>query len=142
MSHLKLQKLLYYIEGHHLAYFEESLMDDEFEAWVHGPVSRKIFNAIKEHSLLYDEIVYKQEEGEPNPKDVLHQTLSTEQIELIDEVIDSYGGFTGMQLENMTHKEFPWLEARRGFAPGDKCNQKISKVSMHSYFTSLVNGEE
>jgi uncharacterized phage-associated protein len=38
MSHLKLQKLLYYCESYHLAYFDDILIPEEFEAWVHGPV--------------------------------------------------------------------------------------------------------
>ena len=44
MSHLKLQKLLYYAEAYHLAYFEESLIKQEFEAWSHGPVCREVFD--------------------------------------------------------------------------------------------------
>ena len=32
MSHLKLQKLLYYVQAFHLAYFDSPLIDDDFEA--------------------------------------------------------------------------------------------------------------
>ncbi len=39
MSHLKLQKLLFYAQALHLAYFDEPIIEDDFEAWVHGPVS-------------------------------------------------------------------------------------------------------
>ena len=52
MSHLKLQKLLYLIEGYHLAYFTESLIDDEFQAWTHGPVSRKVYDSLKDKSAM------------------------------------------------------------------------------------------
>ncbi|MBR2290865.1 MAG: DUF4065 domain-containing protein [Prevotella sp.] len=38
MSHLKLQKLLYYCDAYSLAYFGEELITDQFEAWVHWPV--------------------------------------------------------------------------------------------------------
>ncbi len=34
-SHLKLQKLLYYIQGFHLARFDNPIIDEDFEAWVH-----------------------------------------------------------------------------------------------------------
>lgn len=36
MSHLKIQKILFYIEAYHLAYFDSSIIEDEFQAWVHG----------------------------------------------------------------------------------------------------------
>ena len=42
MSHLKLQKLLFYCDAYCLAYFGQELITDQFEAWVHGPVSRKV----------------------------------------------------------------------------------------------------
>ena len=41
MSHLKLQKLLYYVQAFHLAYFDSPLVDDEFEAWLHGQFQEK-----------------------------------------------------------------------------------------------------
>lgn len=141
MSHLKLQKLVYYIEGHHLAYFEAPLIEDEFEAWVHGPVSRKIFNALREHSLLYGDIRFVKETGVQAPEEIAHKTLSQDQIDLIDEVIETYGKFTGMQLESMTHNEKPWLEARKGCAPGDKCTNLISKETMRTYFLNQVYGQ-
>ena len=56
MSHLKLQKLLYFVQGYHLAYFGKPLFEDDFEAWVHGPVSRKLFEKHRAESILYKEI--------------------------------------------------------------------------------------
>ena len=32
VSHLKIQKLLYYIQGYHLAFFDAPIIDDSFEA--------------------------------------------------------------------------------------------------------------
>jgi len=40
MSHKKLQKLCYYaVAWHYTLYDSKLVLDDEFEAWVHGPVS-------------------------------------------------------------------------------------------------------
>ena len=47
MSHLKLQKLLFYCDAYHLAYFDTELISDKFEAWVHGPVCRKVYDSLK-----------------------------------------------------------------------------------------------
>ena len=57
MSHLKLQKLLFYCDAYHLAYFEQELVNDEFEAWVHGPVCRKVYDSFKDKSILTSSII-------------------------------------------------------------------------------------
>lgn len=36
MSHLKLQKLLFYCDAYSIAYFDQPLIDEPFEAWVPG----------------------------------------------------------------------------------------------------------
>lgn len=37
MSNMKLQKMLYYQQGYHLALFDEPLFEDDLEAWMYGP---------------------------------------------------------------------------------------------------------
>lgn len=58
MSHLKLQRLLFYCDAYHLAYFDKELITDKFEAWVHGPVSRKVYGSLKDKYMLYEELTY------------------------------------------------------------------------------------
>jgi uncharacterized phage-associated protein len=55
LTHLKLQKLLYFAQGLHLAYSGSPLFDDPIEAWRHGPVVRSIYNALGGQEK-YDEI--------------------------------------------------------------------------------------
>ncbi len=139
MSHLKLQKLLYLIEGYHLAYFDgASLIDDEFQAWVHGPVSRKIFDQLKDKSVLYGDLGYTLSEGEQEPHKMMEMELSTEQLELISEVMDMYKGDSGLTLEGITHNQTPWIKARVGYSMGEKCENVISKEDMRAYFSQLV----
>ena len=47
MTNLKLQKMLYYQQGFHLAYFGTPLFDDEIEAWMYGPVVPSVYNHYK-----------------------------------------------------------------------------------------------
>ena len=58
VSPLKLQKLLYYMQAWHMVYFERenTLFDDEPEAWVNGPVYRVIYNEYKNIGL-YNQIM-------------------------------------------------------------------------------------
>jgi len=139
MSHLKLQKLLYFVEGYHLAYFNgASVIDDEFEAWVHGPVSRKIYDKLKDKSVLYGDVGISLKEGDPLPEDSLKRILSSEQIELIDEVLEMYVAETGITLESITHQQMPWIDARKGICPAEKCENRISKQKMQAYFSTLL----
>ena len=56
MSHLKLQKILFYCQAYHLAYFDKALFNEDFEAWVHGPVCRDVSDILNEKSVLYSDV--------------------------------------------------------------------------------------
>ena len=140
MSHLKLQKLLYYVQAFHLAYFDSPLVDDEFEAWLHGPVSRKIYNTVKDFSVLYNDVEYKKD-GE-TPDAFLKFRLSPDQLTLIDDVLKEYSALSGTELENLTHSEKPWIEARKGCGFGDLCHEVIPKNVMSDYYKGQLYGQD
>ena len=63
MSPKKLQKILYYAYAWTLALLNDDeehlnnrLFDSKFEAWVHGPVNREIYNRFNPAKYLYSEI--------------------------------------------------------------------------------------
>ena len=56
LSNLKLQKLLYYAQGFHLAIKNEPLFDEDIEAWTYGPVVPSVYNQYSQHG------------GDPIPK--------------------------------------------------------------------------
>lgn len=43
ISPLKLQKLLYYCQAWHITIFDEKIINEDFEAWAHGPVLRSVY---------------------------------------------------------------------------------------------------
>lgn len=138
-SHLKVQKLLYYIQGYHLAYFDEPVIEDDFEAWVHGPVSRRLFDRLKDKSLLHWEVDYVQNPTEERPiEEIIREKLTADQIELIDEVLAMLWEYQGIVLEQMTHAEKPWQDARRGFDPGEKCENIIDREKIKEFFRPRV----
>lgn len=139
MSHLKLQKLIYLIEGYHLAYFDgANIVNDEFQAWVHGPVSRKLYDELKDKSILYGELKFTLDEGEEPPIDILKKSLTTEQIDLVDNVLSLYKDESGIALEGITHNQTPWINARKGYDACDKCENIINKNEMAKYFSALI----
>lgn len=120
---LKLQKLVYYCQGFHLAMFDGNLFEDEIQAWLHGPVVADLYHHFKS---VGDDIV------EP-PKDINLELFTKEQLELLDEVIESYGQFSAWRLRNMTHEELPWKKA---YEAGK--NNPISTLDMKSYFKTQL----
>lgn len=125
INHLKLQKLLYYVQAWHLVYTDEPLIEDDFEAWLHGPVNRNVWNYYKRFSIMLDDL----------PCEELKEiNLTEDQQQIIDDVLDEYGTKTGYYLECLTHVEDPWKEARE---KGE--NTIIPKESMKEYYSKMID---
>ncbi|MDR1098359.1 MAG: DUF4065 domain-containing protein, partial [Tannerella sp.] len=61
ITNKKLQKILYYIKAWGVVYFDEGVIDDDFEAWIHGPVCPSVYQEYKHFgykplSIHYDGI--------------------------------------------------------------------------------------
>lgn len=101
MSNLKLQKLLYYAQGHYLGEHGVSLFDDDIEAWAHGPVVRSVYHELKQYAngaIDVDEAV-----GEDSSWDDFRDVE-----EHLMAVWNSYGKYEAWALRNRTHREAPW----------------------------------
>lgn len=130
MTHKKLQKLCYYAQAWCYALRGYRLADTDYEAWVHGPVSPVLWEKFK--SFGYDTIRIK---GNCN------NSLDEDDIKLLEDVWDTYGDNTGNALETLTHRELPWIEARRGYEPDERCTVVISPSTMASYYKSIYSGD-
>src|SRR4051812_40137322 len=47
ITHLKVQKLVYYAQAWSLAYFDRPLFDEDMQAWAHGPVAPTVWEQFK-----------------------------------------------------------------------------------------------
>ena len=121
LPNLKLQKLLYYQQGFHLAFFGTPLFAEDVEAWMYGPVV----------PAVYDEYSAYGSSALPEVKEPV--SLSENEEELFNEVYDAYREFSAIGLMNRTHSERPWLDA----VPHDR-GTVISQESMMSYFKTQI----
>lgn len=85
LPHANLPKLLYYCQGHHLAFFDKPLFDDPIVATDHGPAVAVI-------------------DTTPGTAQVLDNAA----LDVITHVVDRYGGLTTRDLQNLTRAETPW----------------------------------
>lgn len=123
---LKLQKILYYAQGYYLAKENRPLFKEDFEAWAHGPANPDIYDKYKGYvSGAIDA---------PEDKDI--PVFEDKLVDFLYSIWNTFGIYDGKYLESLTHQETPWLEARRGYQPGEKCSVIIKKESMKKFFQS------
>jgi len=65
--------------------------------------------------------------------------FSKELIDYLTDIWATFGIYDGKYLEEQTHKEKPWIIARKGYEPGQRCNEIITKESMKEYFKEVLN---
>jgi uncharacterized phage-associated protein len=90
---VKLHKLLYYVQGWHLATTGDPLFREPIQAWANGPVVADVW-ADEKHGR-----------GRP-PERPLHGSAAM----VLDYVVERYGGLSGRDLIQLTHREGPWLD--------------------------------
>lgn len=133
MSNKKIQKLCYYAEAWSLTLLDQDIADhSEFEAWVHGPVNRTLYQIYDGYgwNLLtitnYEEV-----------KSRLELLFTPEQVEVLEAVWDTYGEYGADQLEALTHTERPCLEQRTGLGKFESSHNVISSTTMKEYYNSI-----
>lgn len=120
ISNLKLNKLLYYAQGFHLARFDEALFEEPIEAWTHGPVVPAVYHVFKAYGSGPIPI--------PSGAEIV---LDEQTREHLNEIYNVFGQFSAWKLRNMTHDEPPWADTRTG--------EVISHEALRDYFkTQLV----
>ena len=120
ISHMKVQKLLYYAQGFHLAIFDRPLFDEEIEKWTHGPVVPDIYHLYKRY----------RDSKIPWVENFDNNRINEESRELIDEVYSVLGQFSAFALRNMTHSEPPWVNTENA--------EVIPPEIMKSYFKTRI----
>lgn len=130
---LKLQKLAYYAQAWHLAINGRPIAPGaRFEAWVHGPVSRDLYNRFTS-SMLYELVTMSNVTPGFDPT-----KLDANEREFLDAIMDEYGKFSGSQLEELTHREEPWKRARGALGPTEACKVQLDENLMRDYYRARV----
>ena len=125
ITHLKLQKLVYYAQAWSLAARGKPLFDEDIQAWAHGPVVPSLFRAFRDHGM------------DPIPAPATVPRLDAETVELLGEVLDVYGEHSARKLEQLTHRERPWRDARGDLPPEARSDAVITKAALQSYYSEL-----
>lgn len=125
LTPLKLQKILYYIQGWYLGFKDKPVFDEDILAWKYGPVVREVYDKFAPF-------------GAQNIATSTYQpqtdcTFSQDDSDLINAVWDKYKGYKPTELVAMTHLSKPWKQVFN-----DPNNDIIYTDLMRDYFKQYV----
>ena len=139
ISPLKMQKLVYFAHGWHLAITGRPLLSEPIQAWQYGPVIPTLYRQFKEWGA--DPIRF------PATKDAHGDTTiprlddegSREEVEIarpiIERVWKQYGSLSAAKLTTLTHSEnTPWARVPDKEEPGTV----IPNDDIRDYFLQLA----
>ncbi len=140
-TQMKLQKLLYFAHGWHLALYDAPLVDETFQAWPYGPVLPTVYHEFKSFGVLGittlgTEIV-SLPTGELNWVPPVIADLTGIVQPLLEKIWEVFGTYSGGQLSDMTHaKGSPWKQIHDRY--GDTRNVAIPDDLIKDYFKGLM----
>lgn len=124
-SHLKIQKLLYYAQGHHLHRYGTPLFDDPMEAWAHGPVVPRIYHLLKGHGSADCDLI--------DPDSFDWDTYGDELNAFLVGLWEAYAPLSAWALREQTHTEAPWRDA---WEQGG--NTQITTEAIKTFFDAVA----
>ena len=152
LDQMKLQKLVYYANGWHLAIKSKPLIHEQVEAWRYGPVIPSLRDSFRQYGdqpidspasyvvpcrremTSFDEleeVVPTIEQG--NPADLGFVRT------LLERVWQVYGKYTGIQLSNMTHEQgSPWDHVHQFYEGSIPKGTDIPEQVIRDYFVGLT----
>ncbi|MEU8001081.1 type II toxin-antitoxin system antitoxin SocA domain-containing protein [Catellatospora sp. NPDC049111] len=123
MTAMKLQKLVYYCQCWHLARTDRLIFSDQIEAWRQGPVVPSLYHRHRGHYII---------DSWPHGDAA---TLSLDEQQSVDWVVDNYGAFSAIQLSRMTHNELPWKLARVGLSDNAASNVALRTDIIANFYS-------
>ncbi len=154
LTPLKLQKLVYFANGWHLAIKSEPLINEQVEAWKFGPVIPSLYRAFRHYrdqpvtepasafEFEYDEDGdwVTTEEITPTVDDCPQEAEFTKA--LLRRVWEIYGKYTAIQLSNLTHQDgSPWHTVYVQYHGEIPRGTDIPRGLMREYFLGLVRAK-
>lgn len=126
ITHLALQKLLYFTQSWSIVLLGEDFFPDDCQAWVHGAVYPKVYTFFKQFKYT------------PLPKVEKMPEFEEEKLKILNAVKRYYYDvYSAKALEEICHREKPYIKAREGYAESEACNIVIDKENIFSYYNDV-----
>lgn len=145
LTHLKIQKLLYYAQGWHLGFFGVPLFEDNIHAWKYGPVVETVYQALKyreKSEIIKDPIHgYAFAHGDCRMENAPKLNLGGDEdrIKYMNSFWGKYSVIEPWVLVGSSHRKgTPWEQVTSSPSYDRSANSLISTQLMRIYFTALL----
>ncbi|PEL08194.1 Panacea domain-containing protein [Bacillus sp. AFS017336] len=125
LTPFKLQSLLYYAQGTHLAYAGEELFADEIFAYEEGPVVPRVYEIFQKYKTG---IPFKPKNEDISVFKFVQKSELTKNV--LESVFNYYGKYSTWQLCKMTNEQITWTLTPE--------NKVIEKEFIKKYFEDEV----
>ncbi len=136
ITNLRLQKLLYYVQGFSMEFLGIPAFKEEINAWKHGTVVEEVYHFIKNknytHKKPLDIVIFK---------DFTMDNLSPEIKDLIESICDVTRNMTTWELVDKNHDDF-WqekLESNNKIMPKDEIKNHFHKIVMDDFTSHFIH---
>ena len=131
ITHLKLQKLLYYAQGISLGLHNKQLFEENIEAWQHGPVVKDVYVYFSQFGRKNIEI-----NMDKKIEEIVKKIESNKEVlEVLNMTYNNFAIYTAWQLRQMTHENnTPWDITQKTKGLG----QKIDNDLIEQYFKEEI----
>jgi len=135
VDNLKLQKLLYYAQAWHLGLYDSPLFEEDFQAWIHGPVIPDLYDK-------YADFGWQDIDDIKSVRGLELSSLSSEDKDFLNEVVQEYLDCDDYELEQMIRVEVPWNKTRDNLAPDEPSHKVIKKEWIKEYYGARAKEQE
>lgn len=138
LTQLDIQKISYFMNGHHLIDHGEPLISTEFEAWKHGPVQQSLYDSFKrfgsgpitELATAFDPIRRR-----PKP---LPEITSNSARDTLERYFERYLAIPAHELVGITHRRgTPWQVTLERAESSANIGMRISTKTVAENFEGL-----
>ncbi len=128
---LMLQKVLYFIQGIYSALYGRPIFMEDCRAWTRGPVYPEVYELFRDFKYNpVDDARFALLEGTADD-------LTDNEKKVVDLVVNTFGMYGGKVLEQITHNEDPWKEARKGYDDSIPSSELLPKEHIMKYYIAV-----
>lgn len=143
VSNMSLQKILYFLQGIHIAHFDTPLFNEKIYAWSYGPVVKDMYHIYK---MYGNDSIYPLNAGEKNfyfSLSVMRHNGNPDNLKNKDFIFDVWNVFknyTPSQLVELTHAyDSPWYDIHLKYDGNIPRDEEITTDQLKKYFTDFIS---
>lgn len=136
LTHLKLQKLLYFLHGWHLAITGIPVVDEGFQAWDYGPVVPSLYQQLRHYGAnAIDDYIREIDTVTGQPTAYVANIDDQQFWGILDKIWEQYAPFSALELSTLSHApDSAWSFARQA----NPYNAPIDDVTIRNCFSNLA----